>query len=50
MEFLDLSIQGSSLADHLEILDSISNINPKLIIYFYNFNDIVSLNKKGALD
>lgn len=47
--FFDLSIQGSSLADHLEILDSISNINPKLIIYFYNFNDIVSLNKNMLL-
>tara|TARA_B100001093_G_scaffold479610_1_gene508754 strand:+ start:6914 stop:7762 length:849 start_codon:yes stop_codon:yes gene_type:complete len=47
--FYDLSIQGSSISDHKKILDSLSNINPKLIIYFYNFNDIVSLNKKLLL-
>lgn len=47
--FYDLSLQGTSLSDHKKLLDSLSKINPKLVIYFYNLNDIVSLNKNILL-
>ena len=47
--FYDLSVPGSSLSDHVKIFDSLSKINPRLVIYFYNFNDIVSLNKNLLL-
>lgn len=49
MNFIDLSRPGSELADHKKILDSISNYNPKLIIYFYNISDVVSLNDEILL-
>jgi hypothetical protein len=42
--FIDLSRAGSELSNHKPILDSIGKLNPKLIVYFYNISDIVSLN------
>ena len=44
--FLDLSRAGTNLSYHKTLLDSISKIKPKLIIYFYNVSDIVSLNEE----
>ncbi|WP_405609558.1 hypothetical protein [Polaribacter sp. Asnod1-A03] len=40
--FVDLTKSSSELIDHKIILDSISKLNPKFIIYFYNISDIIS--------
>ncbi len=41
--FFDLSKAGTELSDHKILLDSVSESNPKLIIYYYNISDIVSI-------
>lgn len=46
--FVDLSKAGSELSYHKHLLDSINDLNPRLVIYFYNISDIVSL-KNGTL-
>jgi len=45
--FIDLSRAGTVLLEHKEILDSISQFNPKLIVYFYNISDINALIKNN---
>ncbi len=45
LNFIDLSINGSELNVHRRLLDSLSNFNPKLIIYYYNLGDVISLEK-----
>ncbi|WP_274475273.1 hypothetical protein [Mangrovimonas aestuarii] len=42
--FTDLSRAGTELNYHKPILDSLSDIKPELIIYYYNISDVVSLN------
>jgi hypothetical protein len=44
--FIDLSVPGSTIVQHKPILDSISNLNPKLIIYFYHISNAVRLSKE----
>lgn len=43
LNFVDLSKSGSELNVHKKLLDSLSALNPKLIIYYYNMGDVISL-------
>jgi len=42
LNFVDLTKSSTELVDHKIVLDSLSKLNPKLIIYFYNISDIIS--------
>ncbi|ANW95605.1 hypothetical protein AXE80_04635 [Wenyingzhuangia fucanilytica] len=45
MNFYDLSEAGTELDTHRIILDSLNQIKPELIIYFYNIADIVAIDE-----
>lgn len=47
LNFVDLSKNGSELDKHRKLLDSISRFNPKLIIYYYNIGDVISLEQSA---